>query len=280
MGSIKSTDNTISILGCGWYGLELAKQLRAGHFQVKGSTTSTNKLAQLAGAGIEPYLVDFREDHTTYDPEFFKSQTLVISIPPKRSTNEQASFVKKIAAISDAANNQIIKNILFISSTAVYANANEKVDESTSPNPETASGKAILVAETMLQDQEAFSTTVLRFAGLVGPGRDPARFFAGKTEVQNGLAPINLIHLKDCIGLTMKIIKEDLFGYTVNGCCPDHPAKQDFYTIASLRSGLTKPTFINELTNWKIVSSNPALPTSNYKYLIDNWTDWLAQDKL
>ena len=280
MTNTKSENKTVSILGCGWYGLELAKHLQASDYQVKGSTTSASKLAMLEKLGIQPFLVNFQEDEVAYNPEFFRSTTLVIAIPPKRNTSEQESFIKKIAAISDAADNQVVENILFISSTAVYANANKNIDESTSPNPETPSGMAILAAETMLQNREAFKTTVLRFAGLVGPGRDPARFFAGKTDVPNGMAPINLIHLNDCIGISMKIITNGHFGHTFNGCSPDHPAKQDFYTKASLRSGLIKPSFINELKTWKIVSSIRVPATLNYNYLIDNWTDWLAQDKL
>ena len=37
----------ISILGCGWLGLPLAKELLDRSFEVKGSTTSSNKLDQL-----------------------------------------------------------------------------------------------------------------------------------------------------------------------------------------------------------------------------------------
>ena len=41
----------ISILGCGWLGLPLAKALIENGFSVKGSTTSTDKLTALENAG-------------------------------------------------------------------------------------------------------------------------------------------------------------------------------------------------------------------------------------
>jgi UDP-N-acetyl-D-mannosaminuronate dehydrogenase len=47
----------ISILGCGWLGLPLAKALLENGFSVNGSTTSVEKLSVLENLGIQPYLI-------------------------------------------------------------------------------------------------------------------------------------------------------------------------------------------------------------------------------
>ena len=47
----------ISILGCGWLGLPLAKKLIEKKYSVNGSTTSEKKLSILKDAGINPFLV-------------------------------------------------------------------------------------------------------------------------------------------------------------------------------------------------------------------------------
>jgi 3-hydroxyisobutyrate dehydrogenase-like beta-hydroxyacid dehydrogenase len=47
----------ISILGCGWLGLPLAKALLENGFAVKGSTTSQEKLSVLENSGIQPFLI-------------------------------------------------------------------------------------------------------------------------------------------------------------------------------------------------------------------------------
>ena len=52
----------ISILGCGWLGLPLAKTLLENDFSVKGSTTSNDKLSMLKNSGIQPYLISVTED--------------------------------------------------------------------------------------------------------------------------------------------------------------------------------------------------------------------------
>jgi nucleoside-diphosphate-sugar epimerase len=272
-------DKTISILGCGWYGLPLAKALRSQNYTVKGSTTSPEKMEVLKQADIEPYLITFDDDRIAYDPKFFNSKILVICIPPKRSTGAQSGFPDKIQNIRNAAENGSVENIIFISSTAVYGDHNKMVTEADEPDPETPSGQAMVQAELILQ-HHPIKTTIIRFAGLIGPQRDPARFFAGKTNVANGRAPVNLIHLEDCIGLTVSILEQNAFGHIFNASCPDHPSKQDFYVKAAARSKLEVPTFIDELNQWKTVSTNHIPSLMKYKYKIPNWSDWLRSDKL
>jgi len=248
-------NNKISILGCGWYGLELAKEFIKNYYTVKGSTTTPEKLNSLQQLGIIPYLINLSEEEDQLNTDFFKCDLLIISIPPKRSSLEQHTFLSKIEKISKAAISENITNIIFISATSVYGDYNEKVNELTTPNPETESGKAILSAESLLKSIPEFTTTILRFGGLIGPNRDPGRFFAGKSAIPNGKAPVNLIHLSDCIGLTLSIIEKQTFGYTYNACATDHPTRSVFYTAASLKSGFEKPQFNDELLNWKSVHS-------------------------
>ncbi|MEQ7799543.1 SDR family oxidoreductase [Pedobacter sp. ASV1-7] len=269
---------TISILGCGWFGLALAKNLVQKGYNVKGSSTTLEKLNLLSSHKIQPFLVDFKKDNAHYDANFFKTDFLFICIPPKRSTSEQSDFYFKIEQIVNAAIKNQIKQVLFISSTAVYGDTNEVVTELSIPKPETASGKVMLQTEKLLNAQKAFTSTIIRFAGLVGPQRHPGRFFAGKTNIPNGKAPINLIHLDDCIGLSIAILENENYGHTFNACAPDHPDKQEFYTLASIKAELSPPLFIDELLNWKKVSTIHT-DLLNYNYLVNNWINWLNEDK-
>lgn len=271
---------TISILGCGWYGLELAKLLLQNGYNVKGSTTTPEKLSQLQATGIEPYLIDLNKANPIFENIFFQTDLLVVSIPPKRSEGIQYTFIEKIAELVKLVNKNKVPDLIFISSTAIYGDLNAEVDESTLPIPLTASGQAMLQAEQMLSKQKDFNTTIIRFAGLVGPGRDPGRFFAGKKDIPNGLAPINLIHLDDCLQLTLKIIQMRAFGYIYNACSPDHPEKQNFYTRAAEKSGFVAPEFISQLLDWKIISSIRVHKILGYNYLVTNWADWLSSAKL
>jgi nucleoside-diphosphate-sugar epimerase len=268
---------TISILGCGWYGFSLATALIDKGFIVKGSTTSADKLQKLADANVKPYLVSFSADNETYDPLFFVCDVLWIAIPPKIRTDNGEDYLGKIKRIINAIKLNSAKQVVFISSTGVYGDSNAEINELSEPLPDSASGKALLQAETLLKQQTEFKTTIIRLAGLIGPGRDPGRFLTGKKTVPNGNAPVNLIHLTDCTGISCAILDKQAFGYTYNACSPSHPARNDFYTKAATRLGLEVPEFIAEQKNWKIVSSVNAEKILGYKYEIDDLMAWLDE---
>lgn len=250
-----SNKQTISILGCGWLGLPLAQTLAKLGYQVKGSTTSIEKLDKLIETGIKPFLLDVCADKIVGDSSFFNCDVLLINIPPKRSSAEVLIYPNKIEQICSVASKLGVKHIIYISSTGVYGNVNKTVTELDIPKPDRESGKVLLQGENIVKNITNATSTILRFGGLIGPGRDPGRFFAGKQNISNGQSPVNLIHFDDCIGILLQIIEKQAFGYIYNACAPHHPTRADFYTHAAQKSDLAKPSFTDELTDWKIVES-------------------------
>lgn len=258
-------NKTVSILGCGWFGLALAKKLVQLGYNVKGSTTTPEKLALLADEVIQPFLINFTANKMVSDLAFFEADALFICIPPKRNSTELEYYPDKIKAILNASKNSV-KNIILISSTSVYRDENKTVNENSETNPDTDSGKVVLAAEQLLKLECPNSFTIIRFAGLIGPNRNPARFFAGKKAIPNGLSPVNLIHQNDAVGIAIKIIEKQAFGQIYNACSPNHPAKMDFYTAAAKESGLEEPVFIAEKKDWKIVGSINVPEYLNYQF--------------
>ena len=88
----------ISIIGCGWLGLPLAKQLTEKGYVVKGSTTSVEKLSLLKNYGIEPYLISIDEENIEGDMAncLDASEIAIINIPPGLRKHTEANFVKRI----------------------------------------------------------------------------------------------------------------------------------------------------------------------------------------
>lgn len=256
---------TVSIAGCGWYGLELAKALVNKWIKVKGSTTSAEKLALLSQQGIEPYLINLATDDPI-DTDFFDCDVLWIAIPPKARAGNGEAYLEGLNKLIPHIKSHGVKQVVLISSTGVYGDHNTEVTELDNPNPDTESGKILLAAEQLLKNENSFSTTVIRFGGLVGPGRNPGRFFAGKTGIPNGEAPVNLIHLSDCIGISCAMLDKQAFGYTYNAVSPSHPTRAEFYIAAANAAGLEGPLFIEEKNNWKIVSSVNVEKYLGYEY--------------
>ncbi|WP_367756408.1 SDR family oxidoreductase [Flavobacterium sp. WC2430] len=268
----------ISILGCGWLGLPLAKALVEKKFIVKGSTTSVEKLSTLENGGIQAFLLalDSESVPDILSTFFEGSETLIIAIPPKlRGKNKDYSdannnsFVKKIANLLPLLEQSSIQHLLFISSTAVYGEANAVVDEHTKPIPVTESGKQLLAIEELLVENTHFKTTILRFGGLIGNDRHPARFLAGKENVDNPEAPINLIHQDDCIGIILKIIERNIWGDTFNAVTPFHPSREQYYTQKALENNLVPPKFNHDkVSEGKTILSDKLEQTLQYSFAI------------
>ncbi len=269
----------ISILGCGWYGLALAEKLISLGYDVKGSTTTDAKLATLKAAGLKPYLLNIVKDINQYDEEFFDCDILFIAISPKSKSPLVVEYPSKIKEITTAAAKFGVKHVILISSSGVYQDGNFIVDETVIPKPNIDSGKALLKAENILRASSSFTSTIIRFSGLIGPGRDLSKYFAGKNDLPNGLAPVNLIHLTDCLGLTLAIIQQKAFGKTYHGVSPSHLTKQEFYSKACLATGIEKPIFLKELLNWKQIESKNVPEVLAYEYVFNIWDKYFKDLK-
>jgi nucleoside-diphosphate-sugar epimerase len=260
----------ISILGCGWLGLPLAEHLIDKGYTIKGSTTSPNRMGELESKEIEAFIIELSAAEISGDYQEFlqNSQTLIIDIPPKLRGENPESFVGKMKTfIEKAVLNSSIENILFISSTSVYGEEAINVTEETPEKPETLSGKELLEAEHYLQNQTAFKTTILRFSGLIGGNRNPAKSLAGKTNISTPQAPINLIHQDDCIGIISAIIEQNIWNEKLNASAPFHPTRKDYYTSKAQQLGLELPQFEESNASGKIINSSKLIASLNYHFI-------------
>jgi nucleoside-diphosphate-sugar epimerase len=235
----------ISILGCGWLGFPLAQQLIDDGYQIFGATTSEAKLAILESNDIIPFLIRVSSEGIEGDfTSFLKdSEILILNIPPKLRGVEKEDFVAKVQNIVSEVAHSSIKKVIFVSSTSVYSDDNQVIDEEIIPEPDSESGKQLLQAELLLQSNVEFETTIIRFGGLIGNERHPITFLAGRKNVENPDAPINLIHLEDCIGIIQKIIKKNIWNETFNAVAPFHPTRKEYYTQKAIDMYLETPEF-------------------------------------
>lgn len=263
----------ISILGCGWLGLPLAKALLKNDYLVNGSTTSAEKLNVLKNTGIIPFLIALSENKTSGNlTEFLEnSKILIIDVPPKLRGSGTENFVSKIRNVIPFIEKSSVENVLFISSTSVYNDDDPFVTEETIPKPDTESGKQLLETEQLLQNNSHFKTTVLRFGGLIGEDRHPVKFLAGRENLDNPNAPINLIHQEDCMGIILKIIETDSWNETFNAVAPSHPSREIYYTQKALELNLALPRFNPENNaGGKIILSARLEKVLNYTFTKPN----------
>lgn len=249
---------TISIIGCGWMGWPCARHLLAAGYTVKGTTTSADKLARIRQEGIQGFQLDLDTDELP--DELLACDILFINFPPGRGAeNLIPRYQKRIDKVIQAAKKSGLQKIIFASTTGVYKGSADQtmVTEDTPEDPARESAKAMYRAE---QSLSAYTDqlTILRFAGLVGPGRKAAHFFAGKQNLPNPDNTVNLVHLTDCVQVVSRIIELDYFGQVYNVVADKHPTRKAYYTQLTQDAGLVPPTF-------STASSSPDKTVSNAK---------------
>lgn len=234
--------NTISILGCGWLGLPLAVDLIENGYEVRGSTTSPERLDELRAKGVVPHLIDIRESELEIQ-DFLKSDVLVIAI-----TSKSLEDIRRLIVQIEKSG---IEKVLFISSTSVYPNTNGRVTEET-PTLDTP----LAAIEKMFLSNASFQTTVLRFGGLIGYNRQPGNFVSSAKRISNPEGYVNLIHRDDCIQIIRAIIQQNVWNEVFNACSDDHPKRREFYTREAAKLGKHNLQFDENASNeYKIVDS-------------------------
>lgn len=238
----------ISIMGCGWLGLPLAKKIILNDGKIKGSTTKKEKLSVLKAANIEGFVINIKEDKIEGDFAglLFNSDLLIINIPPKFNNNQ--SYVLKLQQLLPIIDKANISKIIFVSSTAVYANQKELITEENNLFSENESALELIAAENLFKQLKNSKVIILRLAGLVGEDRQPVRYLVKKEDIPNPDHTVNLIHLDDCIKLIIKVIEkfEQIPNHQILiGVNQQNLKRQKYYNNKAIQLGLTLPKFNN-----------------------------------
>ncbi|REH50404.1 nucleoside-diphosphate-sugar epimerase [Tenacibaculum gallaicum] len=245
----------VSILGCGWLGKELAVNFIEKGYEVKGSTTSKEKLQELESVAINAYLVDVSVKNIQL--EFLESDVLVIAITSK----DIEGFKRLISAIEKSR----ITKVIFISSTSVYPSLNKEMTE----EDETVNSPLVEI-EKLFRNNNKFQATIIRFAGLFGGERQPGNWFANR-KIPHPKGYINMIDREDCIAIIEQIIEQNAFGEVFNACSNDHPTREDFYINARKTLGKPTPEFDDSKPLvYKIISSEKLQKRLNYQFIHNN----------
>lgn len=256
-------NRVISILGCGWLGKPLGKNLFQSGYVVRGSTTRHENIDVLKQAGILPFVFNVDELLSREGiRDFFDTDVLVISLPHGVRKGKAEEYMSQIRRVLQVAQDGLTQRIILISTTSVYPNLNRIVTEEDADND-----NPIVKSERLVRDS-AIPATILRFSGLYGPGRHPGKFLAGKVDVKDGDAPVNMIHLDDCIGIITQVIQQNIWNEVFNACADEHPTRRTFYTKAALELGAEPPMFLDDHSStYKIVSSERVKKALRYHFI-------------
>lgn len=241
----------IAIVGLGWLGMPLGLSLMARGWQVTGSKTTADGVDAARMCGIDSYHLRLTPDLICDAGDLealFDADALVITLPASRTAEGGAAYLFAVQQIVDSALAFGIPRIIFTSSTSIYGSGEGMMKESSPLEPVTVAGRTLKELETWLHHLPGTSVDILRLSGLVGPGRHPGRFLAGKTDLPDGSHGVNLVHLDDVIEAITLLLQTPKGGHLYNLSAPAHPARNVFYPAVARQLGLTPPTFAEDVT--------------------------------
>lgn len=256
----KQIKMTISVLGCGWLGLPLAEELLKKGYSVNGSTTTSEKIEILEKKGIDAFYIELTEEKVKGEIFSFLdgAEALIVDIPPGLRQKTDAGFVKKIQHFIPKLELSSVEKVILVSSTSVFEDEENfpEYTEALTPNGKSSSSQQIQEVEKLFQNNPNFKTTVIRMGGLLGENRHPVKFLAGRKEIANPEAPVNLIQQQDALNLILKVLDQEKFGEVYHGVYPLHPSKKEYYSAKAENFNLEPPKFTSaSISKGKKVSS-------------------------
>lgn len=264
----------VSIIGLGWLGEPLAKYLKSIGFQVKGSSTTEEKVERLKKEEIQSHQLKFNPHPEGKNfQHLFDTDILFVNIPPRSRTMPESFHPEQVKFIKEMAEQARIPWIIFVSSTSVYPDKGQIAQESDALSGEESSNSAILKAERILSSSSNFDLTIIRFGGLLGVDRIPGKYFSGKENVI-GDSPVNYIHQEDAVRLAAWVIQKGIKNEIINGVAPQHPKRKEVYEKNALELGFTPPvSYASAGNSWKEINGNKIID-SGFEFKFPNPLDF------
>lgn len=269
---------SIAIIGAGWLGKPLALQLLAQHYPLTVSCSSVEKRDGLRDNGIPAVQAILAEQPQGDWHTLLSGKDIAICLlPPSRGNHTDTEFAQQIRLLLKLLEQYQVPKLIFISSTSIYHKTNQALAETAPLNPSSS----VYQAEQEIAANQAITSTIVRFSGLISHDRNPTTTLSRKSSQGHiftaGLSPVNLLHRNDCIGIIAQIIVQNCWGEVFNACCDCHPSRQQFYQLNAQQLGIAEPQFSSENSQPGCIIDNAKLTQRlNYHFRHNSITDLTA----
>ena len=237
----------VLIVGCGYVGLPLGKELvRQGH-TVFGLRRSALAEAELKAADITPLHADITQPATLAKlPRDFDWVVNCTASGGGGADDYRKIYLEGNRNLIAWLAGSPVKKFVYTSSTSVYAqNDGSVVTEHSATEPDAPTSQVLVETEKILLSavaEQKFPAVILRVAGIYGPGRGHSfkAFLRGDARIEgDGDRWLNMIHRDDLIGVIITALRDANVGEAFN-VADDEPVSQlKFYEWLAVE--LNKP---------------------------------------
>ena len=235
----------VVIVGCGYVGRRLARQLLGEGYTVTGLVRSAGSVAALQTLGISPVQVDL--DGSAELPSFTSAGAKLYYFAPPPSEGDSDPRLRRVLAALTTAPPQ---RIVYISTSGVYGDcAGAWVDETYPLKPGTPRARRRADAEAALQAWSAATgvpVVILRVPGIYGPGKLPLeRLRKSLPLLREEDSPYtNRIHVDDLITVCRAAMRRGQPGAAYNVSDGQPSNMTDYFNRIADFTGLPRPPLI------------------------------------
>ena len=188
------------VFGCGYLGLRVASIWKNRGDTVYAVTRNNDRSNEFKSLGLTPIVGDITEPESLKDLPFADTVLFAVGMDRSRYSDIHQVYVEGLKNALSYLPEQT-GHFIYVSSTGVYGDfGGDWVDESAITEPKREGGKACVAAEELLRlSNFSDRATILRFAGIYGPGRVPTKSLI-ETRSWSKISPngyLNLIHVDD-----------------------------------------------------------------------------------
>ena len=241
--------NRILIVGCGFVGNELVRQnFNANQspefFNPVFALTRTGPRAkELRSAGVLP-IIGHWQDLITLDT-LPQVDTILVSVPHRDDSG--FGVESHVVGLKNLVQRlPTFRKLIYLSTTGVYGDVEDEVDELT-PTQATRIGPQVAVAaERWLAAYfQAPQLTIIRLAGIYGPGRIPLaeKLRSGETLQVPQKGWLNLIHVADIAAMLLQVAQRDMAQALYVFSDGQPVTRLEFYRTLSKLCGVHEPQF-------------------------------------
>ena len=217
------------------------------------SRRSAQALTQLP-SGVRPLLLDLSAEYSAAESSSALHNAMVVcAIPPALRSSGGGHYAMLLTRLTQLLQSAGSLGVVHFSSSGIYQGLAADVDESAELCCEIDRVATLAQGEAILQQALPLCIS-LRLGGLMGPGRHPGRFVAGKT-LANPDGLVNMLHADDACRAVQRLLSSDgLQSATYNLNSPLAITRRQFYQAAS-KALQTEVSFSDD-----VVISHRAVP--------------------
>ena len=236
------------IIGCGYLGGRVAHLWQQTDV-VHVVTRSAERAGRWRAHGWRPHLGDILQPESLAGLPTADAVLYAVGYDPSSGVAPADVYLRGLRSAVAALPRGTPCHLIYVSSTSVYGQQDGGwVDESSATDPLTTTGRLLVEAEQWLRSQadEQLRVSILRLAGIYGPGRVPrlAAVRQGQPIATPAEGWLNLIHVDDAARVIVALGEQPDRAGTYNVADDEPMRRRDYVELLARLLGVPPPPLV------------------------------------